>query len=56
MLKLAGYRNRMVHFYAEVSPKELYEICVRQLDDVVTCGEAVRGWIAAHPEVVDQAL
>ena len=24
---LAGYRNRLVHFYHEVSVEELYEIC-----------------------------
>ena len=24
---LAGYRNRMVHFYHEISSQELYEIC-----------------------------
>jgi uncharacterized protein YutE (UPF0331/DUF86 family) len=24
--KMAGYRNRMVHFYAEISEKKLYEI------------------------------
>ena len=25
--ELAGYRNRLVHFYHEVSDLELYEIC-----------------------------
>ena len=56
MTKLAGYRNRMVHFYAEVSTAELYDICARQLGDVVSCAEALRAWIAAHPDRVDQAL
>jgi uncharacterized protein YutE (UPF0331/DUF86 family) len=27
MRVLAGYRNRLVHFYHEVSAHELYEIC-----------------------------
>lgn len=56
MTTLAGYRNRMVHFYAEVSTAELYDICARQLGDVVSCAEALRAWIAAHPDQVDQAL
>lgn len=29
MKTLAGYRNRLVHFYHEVSTDELYEICAR---------------------------
>lgn len=31
---LAGYRNRVVHFYHEVSDRELFEICSSQLSDV----------------------
>lgn len=31
---LAGYRNRMVHFYHEITPEELHEICRDQLDDL----------------------
>lgn len=32
--QMAGYRNRMVHFYHEISPDELYEICARHLDEI----------------------
>ncbi len=56
MVILAGYRNRMVHFYAEISRDELYEICAQQLDDVLASAEAIRQWIRSHPEQVDQAL
>jgi len=28
MRRMAGYRNRMVHFYHEISPEELHEICL----------------------------
>ena len=56
MTTLAGYRKRMVHFYAEVSTAELYDICARQLSDVVSCAEALRVWIAAHPDRVDPTL
>ncbi len=31
MQKLAGYRNRLVHFYHDVSADELYEICSAHL-------------------------
>jgi len=34
MKTLAGYRNRLVHFYHEVSTDELYEICARELGDL----------------------
>src|SRR5215212_1690451 len=27
MRKLAGYRNRLVHFYHDVNAEELYELC-----------------------------
>jgi uncharacterized protein YutE (UPF0331/DUF86 family) len=33
LVKMAKYRNRLVHFYAEVSPKELYLIIQNDLDD-----------------------
>lgn len=34
LLKMAGYRNRMVHLYHEVSPKEIYEILKNHLPDI----------------------
>ncbi len=30
---MAGYRNRIVHFYAEISPEEIYEIINNNLGD-----------------------
>jgi len=53
---LAGYRNRMVHFYHEVSPDELYEICATSLKDVGRVANAFRAWIQAHPEQIDENL
>jgi len=50
---LAGYRNRLVHFYHEVSNRELYEICTRQLGDIETVLTAILDWIASHPEKID---
>ncbi len=53
---LAGYRNRMVHFYHEITPKELYEICTRELDDVQRVKETLRKWINANPDHMDETL
>jgi uncharacterized protein YutE (UPF0331/DUF86 family) len=49
---MAGYRNRLVHFYHEVSPEELYNICANQLGDIEKIQEAYRQWVVAHPEKV----
>jgi uncharacterized protein YutE (UPF0331/DUF86 family) len=53
---LAGYRNRLVHFYHEVSAEELYDICSNDLDDVTHIANAYRRWLKAHPERLDQTL
>ncbi len=31
--KMAGYRNRLTHFYLQVSPKEIYQIIKDNLED-----------------------
>jgi len=31
---MAGYRNRLVHFYHEVGPEELFEICAKDSADI----------------------
>ncbi len=33
LLQMAGYRNRMVHFYSEITQKELYRIIQENLKD-----------------------
>jgi uncharacterized protein YutE (UPF0331/DUF86 family) len=47
---MAGYRNRLVHFYHEVSPEELYEVCAHRLDDLEQVLAAYRRWLQDHPE------
>lgn len=53
---LAGYRNRMVHFYNEIGSKELYEIATGQLGDVERVLEAILVWIRSHPDRIDRSL
>jgi uncharacterized protein YutE (UPF0331/DUF86 family) len=53
---LAGYRNRLVHFYHEVSDDELFEICANQLGDLELIQSTYRRWIKEHPEKVDSSL
>jgi uncharacterized protein YutE (UPF0331/DUF86 family) len=53
---LAGYRNRLVHFYHEVSAEELYEICANQLSDLKVVQNAYRRWLKEHPERIDSVL
>lgn len=34
LMKMAGYRNRMVHLYHEISPEEIYDILKNHLQDI----------------------
>ena len=34
--KMTGYRNRMVHFYGEITEHELYSIIQEELGDIGT--------------------
>lgn len=34
LIKMAGYRNRMVHLYFQISDEELYEIISHYLEDI----------------------
>jgi uncharacterized protein YutE (UPF0331/DUF86 family) len=56
MLEMAGYRNRLVHFYDEVTSAELYEICTQRLDDVRGVRDAMLRWLGEHSELVDGRL
>ena len=56
MQKLAGYRNRLVHFYHDVSADELFEICSSHLGDVESIADALRSWLASNPNLMDETL
>lgn len=53
---LAGYRNRMVHFYDEITPEELYTLCSEQLGDLLIVRHAYLNWLKDNPEKVDETL
>lgn len=54
--QMAGYRNRMVHFYHEVSERELYDIVTTELGDIDSTLDTVLAWLRAHPEMLDRNL
>lgn len=46
---MAGYRNRLTHFYAEITPGELYDILNNNLEDFETFLSAIK-LVLKHPE------
>ena len=36
LTRMAGYRNRMVHFYGEITEEEIFKIIQEELDDFYT--------------------
>lgn len=56
MAQMAGYRNRLVHFYDEVTPEELYEIVSGRRGDIEQILDALHRWLVAHPDQLDDAL
>lgn len=47
--RIAGYRNRLTHFYAEITPPELHEILRHHLEGVERFLHAAR-LVVEHPE------
>ena len=47
LVQVAGYRNRMVHFYHQVTQRELYQICTSELGDVESILDAMLAWVAS---------
>jgi uncharacterized protein YutE (UPF0331/DUF86 family) len=52
LILMARYRNRMVHFYDEITDEELYRILTGELGDIEDLVAAVIGWLAANPDRV----
>ena len=51
---MAGYRNRLVHFYSEVTPQELFHIRLSRLVDIEDVLSGLLRWLQAHPELMDR--
>jgi uncharacterized protein YutE (UPF0331/DUF86 family) len=49
---MARYRNRMVHFYDEITDQELYGILTGELGDIEAVIAGVTSWLADHPDRV----
>lgn len=50
--RMAGYRNRMVHFYKEVTPEELYTIVAHQLGDIERFNKEIVSFVKTYEEQV----
>lgn len=56
LVEMAGYRNRLVHFYDEVTVEELYRVCTENLSDIELVTQRLMQWVRDHPERIDEAL
>lgn len=56
LFRMAGYRNRLVHYYHEITPDELYTICTSQLGDIDLLADAYSRWVNSHPDRVSDQL
>lgn len=54
--QMAGYRNRLVHFYHEVSQEELHLICSGHLSEIELICEEIIAWLKKHPEKSDTSI
>lgn len=54
--RMAGYRNRLVHFYDEISSEELYGILTGHSAEIAAVLADLEGWLAKNPERVDSSL
>lgn len=52
LVVMARYRNRMVHFYDEMTDAELFGVLSTKLGDLEDVVNGVARWMATHPEHV----
>lgn len=50
---MAGYRNRLVHFYHHVSHEELRRICLDHAPDIEAILADILHWMSQHPELAE---
>lgn len=56
LVEMAGYRNRLVHFYDEPTHQELFEICSEQSAEIESVVDEIVAWLRQHPERLDTSL
>ena len=56
LLKMVGYRNRMVHFYHEITPQELHEICRDHLDEIKAVLDKLMEWLRGNRGKMDEGI
>ena len=49
---MAGYRNRLTHFYSDITPQEIYGIIKNNLEDISAFLQTIRE-LLKHPERYD---
>ena len=52
LVRMARYRNRMVHVYDQVTAPELYELLARRQQDIEEMLGAITDWMAGHADRV----
>ncbi len=55
LTEMAGYRNRLVHFYDEVKVEELFHILSEKKGDVRSVLTELLEWMDEHPERVERS-
>ena len=55
LVKMAGYRNRLVHFYEEITPQELFRIITQNLGDLETFAQSAVELIS-NPEKLNLSI
>jgi uncharacterized protein YutE (UPF0331/DUF86 family) len=48
LVEMAGYRNRLVHLYSEVTDEELYSIIIEDLDDIRNFVRQIRNFMTQN--------
>jgi hypothetical protein len=48
--------KRVVHFYHDVQPEELFTLCAHHLSDIEQLAASYRRWLIEHPEQVNETL
>ena len=46
----------MVHFYGEISARELYDLCEQGLTDIEALLDVIIAWLREHPQMLDRSL